>query len=101
MKRAPTGAQLDKQILLAPVKGLKSTSDKTRSDTNEEQEMVQFSRIIENDLAVGPPGRTLRPLRELGFRQDIDLNADQERLMKHCELNSTIILWKSETPRDA
>jgi hypothetical protein len=41
--------------------------------------MVQFSWIAENEIAVGPrPGLTLQRLKELGFKHDIDLNADPE-----------------------
>jgi len=58
---------------------LKSASSRTRSDGNEEQETVEFSWIVENEIAVGPrPGLALQRLRELGFKHDIDLNADPE-----------------------
>lgn len=41
--------------------------------------MVQFSWIVENEIAVGPrPGLALQRLKELGFKHDIDLNADPE-----------------------
>jgi len=41
--------------------------------------MVQFSWIVEKEIAVGPrPGLALHRLKESGFKHDIDLNADPE-----------------------
>jgi len=50
-------------------------STPSRSERNEEQ--VQFSWIVGKEIAVGPrPGLALQRLKELGFKHDIDLNAD-------------------------
>jgi protein-tyrosine phosphatase len=41
--------------------------------------MVQVSWIVENEIAIGPrPGLAFQRLKELGFKHDIDLNADPE-----------------------
>lgn len=58
---------------------MKSASNRTRSEGNEEQEIAQFSWILENEITVGPrPGLALQRLKQLGFKHDIDLNADPE-----------------------